>query len=98
MYDLGQHCLFTDECRLHDEATGPVHCSTDDRITLAFFGGNRLSADHRLVDGAVSFDDETVNGNLITGLDAKLVAGYQHIDGDFFLTTISADPECCRRG
>ena len=76
----------------HDEAAGGVHRPADHRIADILHDRHRLAGDHRLVDGAGSFDDRAVNRDLFARPDAQPVADVNVAQVDVFLGSIGSNP------
>ena len=88
--NLGQQRLRPDPLRPHDEGSGAVHGGADDLAAGLLLDGQRLAGEHRFVDGAVPLHHRAVDGNLLAGADAELVAGLNFGEGHVFIRTVAA--------
>ena len=72
--DLGQQSVAPDPLRPHDNAPRAVDGTARDTATRLLLDGDGLASHHRLVDGAVAFQDDPVDWNLLTRADAQPVS------------------------
>ena len=50
-----------------------IDCTSHDLATTMFFGGHRLTRDHRFVDRRVTINDHTIHWNRRARLDSQLI-------------------------
>ena len=73
--DLGERGVRADGGRLEDEGAGAVQGGADDRVPGLLGHRGALAGQHRLIDGRGAFDDDAVDGDLLSGADPDVVAG-----------------------
>src|SRR5438876_947594 len=73
-HDLRQQRVASDAFSPHDESTGGVDCSADDTIPWCLLDRNGLARNHRFIDGAVTVENDAVDGNFLAGANSELVA------------------------
>ncbi len=71
--DLREQRLAPDALRLHDELAGGVHRPARHCAAWSLLDGNRLTGDHRFVDGAFAFEHHAIDGNAFAWPHAKSV-------------------------
>ena len=63
----------------------PLRVAAGHAVAVSLLDGNRLAADHRLVDGAAAVDHHAVDGDLLTGAHAQTVADRTWLERDVAL-------------
>ena len=58
-------------------------------VTRPFLNRDRLTTDHRLVDRALAFDNDRLNGNLLPGADSELVSRDDLVKGNIAFVAIA---------
>ena len=72
--DLREQRFAADALGAHEQRAGAVHGRADDASTGLLLNGNRFAGDHRFIDGAGTFDDAAIDGNLFAGTNAKFLS------------------------
>ncbi len=80
MHDLGEKGVRADALGAHDEAAGAVDGAAGDLGRDIFLDRDGFAADHGLIDGAVAFEDDAIDGNFLAGSDAEPVADLDLIE------------------
>ena len=62
----------------------------DDFAARFLFDRNRLAGDHRFVDRAASFENDSIDRNFFSGTDAQAVAGLHLLERNVFFGAIIA--------
>ena len=78
--------------RAHHEAASPIHGPADDPVAGLSLDRQRLSRQHRLIDGAPALDDDAVHRNLLAGPDAQHVARLYACEGNVSLLPVGFHP------
>ena len=98
LHDLGEHGFVADALGYHDEAAAGVERASGDLVTFGFLGGHRFAGQHRFVDCAGAFDDHAIDGHVLTGPYAQLVAGFDLIQCHVLFATVRSDKVRLLRG
>ena len=90
--DARERGVGADAVRPHDEPPGLVQGSACDGIAGMLADRHALAGDDRFVHHAVAFDDDTVDGHALTGLDHEHVADAHLLDRHLFNAAIRCAP------
>ena len=80
--DLGEQCLAAYPLGTHHKAAGRVDRGTRHLVAGRFLRRHGFTGNHRLIDGAVPVEHDTVDRHLLAGTDAPLVSQYDRFERD----------------
>ena len=83
--DARQDGFAADMLGLHHDAASRVLRAAGHPVTRSFLHRQRLTGNHGLVDGSLSFDHQAIHGNLLAGPDAQARSNPHRIERDIEL-------------
>jgi hypothetical protein len=95
--DPSEHGVVADSIRTHDESAGAVDGCAGHVVAWSLLRRYRFPGDHRLVDGAFSFEHDPVDRHLLTRTDPQVVSGQDLFQRDLGLGAVIAYQASARR-
>jgi len=74
LHDLREECVRANSLGPHYKASGPIHGAACDLGRYVLLDGDRLAADHRLIDGTVAFEHDAIDRDFLARSDPQPVA------------------------
>jgi len=89
--DLGEKCLAAHPLWTHHKAAGRIDRGARHLIARRFFRWHGFTGNHRLIDGAVPVEHDTIDRHLLAGTDPQLVARHDRFERDVLLGAVVTD-------
>ena len=74
LHDLREHCCRAHALGFHDKGAGLIHGAAGHLCAGRLLDGQGVACEHRLVDGACTVHDDTIDGHLLAGPNAETIA------------------------
>ena len=85
VHDLPEQRVAADALGAHDETAGAVDGAAGHLVADGLFHRERFAGDHGFLDAGVAFDDHAIDGHLVAGHHAQLVADLHLVERDFLI-------------